>query len=93
MSDWYDEDEDSYEDGDIACPACGHAPTHSRHCQTCDEFNEVVVCCDDICVGSGHCIHGDGMAACPDCDGTGIERWCPKCSANYWHAKRRRASA
>ena len=43
---------------------------------------------DDICVGSGHCIHGDGMGPCRECAGTGIVRWCPKCGADYWLAER-----
>jgi len=50
-------------------------------------MHEVVVCCDDLCVGAGQCMHGDGMAACPECNGTGIQRWCPKCGADYWHAQ------
>ncbi len=81
------DDFDNVDVEDVPCPACGHSETRSRDCQECDENNEVVVCCDDICVGTGHCIHGDGMAICGNCWGTGIERWCPKCSANYWRAK------
>jgi hypothetical protein len=79
---------DDYQYDDCECPKCGHAPTHSRDSQNCDEMNEVCVCIDDLCRGSGECIHGDGMDPCPECAGTGIQRWCPKCGADYWRAKR-----
>ena len=75
-------------DDECPCPACGNPVTHSDQCNECDEMHEVVTCCDDICIGTGHCIHGDGMSACGECYGTGIRRWCPKCGANYWRAKR-----
>jgi len=26
---------------------------------------------DDLCVGGGHCIHGDGEEICPECYGEG----------------------
>lgn len=91
MSDKYDIG-DHYDDGpetdDLPCPACGHHETRSQDCHECDELNEVCECIDDLCQGSGHCIHGDGMVACHECAGTGIARWCPKCGANYWRAKR-----
>lgn len=80
-------DMDDYEIDDLQCPACGNPVTHSDRCLLCDEMNEVVDCCDDLCVGAGRCIHGDGMAPCPECSGTGIRRWCPKCHADYWLAK------
>ena len=79
--------DDDYESDDLPCPACGHYETRSRRCNDCDEMHEEVVCCDDLCVGGGHCIHGDGMAPCSECAGTGIVRWCPKCGADYWRAK------
>ena len=31
----------------------------------------IITCCDDMCVGQDHCIHGDGEAICPTCDGEG----------------------
>jgi hypothetical protein len=82
----YDFDDDEEID-DLACPACGHHETRSRDCQECNEVNEVCDCIDDMCQGSGYCIHGDGMSICRDCNGSGIERWCPKCGANYWQAQ------
>jgi hypothetical protein len=33
-------------------------------CCNCDD-GWIVVCVDDMCRGSGECIHGDGMALCP----------------------------
>src|SRR6185436_19397071 len=31
----------------------------------CNGDGWIVVCVDDMCRGSGECIHGDGMALCP----------------------------
>ena len=31
----------------------------------------IITCCDDMCVGQDHCIHGDGEEICPTCDGEG----------------------
>lgn len=39
-------------------------------CDTCNGDGFIVVCCDDICVGRGSCIHGDGEIICPGCGGT-----------------------
>ncbi len=79
--------DDDYQVDDLPCPACDNDVTHSRHCYDCNEFNEVCVCCDDLCQGAGECMHGDGMDPCPECNGIGIVRWCPKCGADYWRAK------
>lgn len=38
------------------------------YCHTCGGKGSSITCCDDICVGGGHCIHGDGEEDCPDCD-------------------------
>jgi len=40
-------------------------------CGRCGGTGELLICCDDICHGLGECIHGDGMAVCPDCKGSG----------------------
>lgn len=86
-------DDDDYEIDDLPFPACGNSTTHSCDCIECDEMNEEVICCDDICVGSGHCIHGDGMGPYRNCNGTGIQRWCPACGADYWDAVEARGNA
>lgn len=39
------------------------------YCYRCDGSGWIITCCDDICVGSGECIHGDGEQLCPDCGG------------------------
>ena len=31
----------------------------------------IITCCDDMCAGQDHCIHGDGEAICPTCEGEG----------------------
>lgn len=40
-------------------------------CPDCDGEGVVLVCFDDLCQGSGHCIHGDGWATCRTCGGAG----------------------
>ena len=31
----------------------------------------IITCCDDMCAGQDHCIHGDSEAICPTCKGEG----------------------
>lgn len=40
-------------------------------CLRCNGEGFIVVCIDDICRGSGNCMHGDGEVVCPECDGEG----------------------
>lgn len=40
-------------------------------CQRCDGEGTVLVCVDDLCHAQGVCMHGDGEALCPECQGTG----------------------
>lgn len=40
-------------------------------CPDCHGEGFVVDCCDDMCVGAGECIHGDGEAVCETCEGEG----------------------
>ncbi len=40
-------------------------------CPTCYGEGALISCCDDLCVGQGHCIHGDGEDVCPTCGGEG----------------------
>jgi len=40
-------------------------------CYHCGGSGTVVTCIDDICVGRGSCMHGDGESDCPECSGTG----------------------
>lgn len=40
-------------------------------CERCGGEGIIITCCDDICNGIGHCIHGDGEETCPDCHGEG----------------------
>jgi len=49
-----DEGDWDYEDDDDYCDLCGGEGI-------------IITCCDDICVGGGHCIHGDGEEMCPRC--------------------------
>lgn len=52
-----DEDYDDYRDP-VTCWKCGG-----------DGF--LIVCVDDLCHGTGHCMHGDGEVECPLCGGDG----------------------
>ncbi|GEM_PF-3692920 len=40
-------------------------------CPDCGGEGIIITCCDDICVGSNHCIHGDGEELCATCEGEG----------------------
>jgi predicted RNA-binding Zn-ribbon protein involved in translation (DUF1610 family) len=63
---------------EVQCPKCGNEITHYRTCQNFD--------CDD-----GYCdanekdpinyMPGEIIYKCKQCNGTGIESWCPKCGA------------
>ena len=44
---------------------------YDETCLECDGEGQVLVCIDDICHGLGYCMHGDGMAVCRACSGTG----------------------
>lgn len=53
----FEEWQDDYDDND------------DGFCLTCYGEGIIITCCDDICVGGGHCIHGDGEEVCPHCHG------------------------
>lgn len=38
-------------------------------CWRCGGQGYIVTCCDDMCRGSGECMHGDGEEVCPECLG------------------------
>ncbi len=40
------------------------------NCPDCDGTGFVMDCCDDLCHGSGECIHGDDQV-CATCEGEG----------------------
>lgn len=40
-------------------------------CHECHGEGFVMVCIDDLCVGTGQCMHGDGEVVCPVCKGEG----------------------
>ena len=71
--------DDDYEvDCEISCPKCGHTSTHSRECTEigCEDgfinrYEEDPMWYDE-----------DDEEICPECHGTGIERWCPSCGAD-----------
>lgn len=42
---------------------------YDSYCEMCGGEGVIITCCDDICVGGGHCIHGDGEEMCPACLG------------------------
>lgn len=65
-------------DHDSNCPKCGHSPMHSRDCNNfCtdgfkDEYDD-----DPINFLPGEC-----LIPCNECNGTGVEIWCPGCGEN-----------
>lgn len=40
-------------------------------CNRCGGRGTIITCIDDICHGTGECIHGDGETTCPSCGGEG----------------------
>ena len=38
-------------------------------CDRCGGDGVIITCCDDLCVGAGECMHGDGEIVCPKCGG------------------------
>jgi hypothetical protein len=67
---------DDYDFDDTACPKCGQCPTHSRHCD--------VIGCDDGWINQHDYddpinFGVNDVERCDACNGTGIQRWCPKC--------------
>jgi hypothetical protein len=57
---------------------CAHSDSGYGETETCEECGGtgvIITCCDDMCVGGDHCIHGDGEMMCPTCEGDGIV-WC-----------------
>lgn len=71
--------EDTYDiHDDLYCPKCKYSPLHSRSCTNwCDEgyFDESE---DDPI----NFMPGEELRECPECKGTGVEWWCPKCGTN-----------
>lgn len=73
---------DDYQIDDTPCPACGNPQTHHRQCAECED--------GVIDEHDGDPINfapGEEMRTCEECSGQGVERWCPKCGADYWAAK------
>lgn len=40
-------------------------------CPDCMGDRIIITCCDDLCVGQGWCMHGDGEEVCATCAGEG----------------------
>ena len=40
-------------------------------CPDCGGEGIIMDCWDDMCIGAGECIHGDGEAICATCQGEG----------------------
>jgi len=43
----------------------------SEVCPECGGEGIIITCSDDMCVGSGECVHWNGEETCPTCGGTG----------------------
>lgn len=60
-----DFDEDELDDEYGGYPYDDEEP----YCHRCDNKGTIVICIDDMCLGAGECMHGDGEIICPDCKG------------------------
>jgi len=61
------------------CPKCNREPIHWRHCNqaNCDVgYIDMHVYDDPLWWDEGE------YEVCDECNGTGIEKWCPGCGAN-----------
>jgi DnaJ-class molecular chaperone len=63
---------------DATCPECGHSPLHSRECTNWCEDGFIDESEDDPI----NFMPGESERRCPECKGTGVERWCPSCGEN-----------
>ncbi len=62
---------EDYELSEDNCPKCGHR-THCRKCSECDDGH--------IDVSMFYLeVEGSSFVKCRNCNGKGIEHWCPKC--------------
>jgi len=58
------------EPGDWPWPeAQDRDPDDDGCCLRCNGAGVIVTCFDDVCVGAGECMHGDGEEICPQCLG------------------------
>lgn len=75
---------DDYEVDDTPCPKCGNPNTHYRRCGNfgCEEgfIDEH----DDDPINFAP---GEEFMECDECSGHGVERWCPKCGADFWRSQ------
>ncbi len=57
---------------DDECPSCRHRPTHIRDCDECEQG--LIDISDEEFQ-----IEGTSYIKCSNCNGQGVEHWCPKC--------------
>lgn len=81
------DDWDEIENDDLPCPACGHHETRSRTCGDCggNGFREYLDAPEEW--GEDCPSEENHPIDCRECSSTGIQRWCPKCGADYWVAQ------
>lgn len=75
-----------YYDDDLVCPNCHHYPTRARACIHCDDG-----WLDEYEDDPVNYAPGEEYERCQECNGSGIERWCPECGIDLntpeWRAK------
>lgn len=65
------------------CQACFDAEWENDHddeydgdgCYLCGGAGFIITCIDDMCHGTGSCMHGDGEDDCPVCNQDGDKDW------------------
>ena len=70
---------EDYDIIDGPCPKCGADYLHSRHCNN--------LFCEDGFIDESeydpiNFMPGELVEKCGECNGTGVELWCPSCGAN-----------
>lgn len=64
---------------DLECPKCGHSPVHYRSCSELSCNDGFIDENDDDPINF---MPGESEYPCPECRGTSVEQWCPKCGEN-----------
>ena len=69
-------DDYDYEYGEEECPKCNHEHTHYRFCTSlyCEDGFVDQYETDPINYAPGQSLY-----ECDECNGTGVESWCPNC--------------
>lgn len=70
--------DDFEEDYDTPCPSCRHVPTRYRDCNAIGCEDGYI----DLYEDDPLWYDEEDVEVCRECNGTGVQRWCPACGAD-----------